>query len=101
MIRTALAFIFLLLAVPLGALIAVPWSLLAGNVNFLYALGMRIARAAVRLAGVRVVIRGVENLDPAQTLEALRAALEKLTACMEEVSRDVKQLKTLPAEVIR
>ena len=33
--------------------------------------------------------------------EALRAALERLNARIEEVGRDVKQLKTLPAEVIK
>jgi hypothetical protein len=33
--------------------------------------------------------------------EALRAAMERLNARMEEVGRDVKQLKTSPAEAIR
>jgi Arc/MetJ-type ribon-helix-helix transcriptional regulator len=33
--------------------------------------------------------------------EALHAALERLNAHMEEIGRDVKQLKTSPAEVVR
>lgn len=33
--------------------------------------------------------------------EALRAAMERLDARMEEVGRDLKQLKALPAEAIR
>jgi Arc/MetJ-type ribon-helix-helix transcriptional regulator len=33
--------------------------------------------------------------------EALRAAMERLHARMEEVGRDVKQLKTSPAETVR
>ena len=47
---------------------------------------------------------GVQELIASRhgnSTEALRAALEKLNARIEEVSRDVKQLKTLPAEEIR
>ncbi len=64
MIWTLLTASFLLLAVPLGALVAVPWTLVSGDIRFLYALAMRIARTAVRLGGIRVKIEGLENLDP-------------------------------------
>jgi len=47
---------------------------------------------------------GVQELIASRhgnSAEALRAALEKLNARIEEVSRDVKQLKTSSAEEIR
>ena len=46
----------------LAGLIGIPYSLMVGNVRRLYRLGMSIARLGVRAAGVRVEIRGVENV---------------------------------------
>jgi len=66
-VRTALVLLFLVLYVPLAALIAFPWSLLVGNADFLYACGMFGARTAVRIAGIRVVKEGLERLDPQGT----------------------------------
>ena len=66
-LRTALVLLFLVFYTPLAALIAFPWTLLTGKVDFLYACGMFGARAAVRLAGIRVLREGLERLDPKGT----------------------------------
>ncbi|HEX7962015.1 MAG TPA: lysophospholipid acyltransferase family protein [Terriglobales bacterium] len=67
MIRTALAVLFCIAAMPPGALIAFPWTFITRNANFLYNLGMAIARCSVWLAGVKVEICGLEKLDSRST----------------------------------
>lgn len=67
LLRTSLALLFLVFYIPAAALIAFPWTLLTGKADFLYNLGMVGARAAVRLAGIRIQTEGLEKLDPAQT----------------------------------
>jgi 1-acyl-sn-glycerol-3-phosphate acyltransferase len=67
LLRTLLAVLFLVLYIPAAALIAFPWTLLSGNGNFLYNLGMIGARTAVRLAGVHIQIEGRDQLDRKQT----------------------------------
>ena len=52
---------------PPGALIAFPWTFITRNANFLYKLGMSIARGGVWLAGVKVEICGLEKLDSRST----------------------------------
>src|SRR6266436_6323038 len=52
---------------PLVAVVAFPWTLLTGNINFLYRAGMWGAWNGVRLAGVRVRTVGLDKLDPART----------------------------------
>lgn len=66
-LRTALVLLFLVLYLPLAALLAFPWTFLSGSVEFLYACGMFGARAAVRLAGIRVKREGLEHIDPKAT----------------------------------
>ncbi|HSE47589.1 MAG TPA: lysophospholipid acyltransferase family protein [Terriglobales bacterium] len=66
-LRTALVLLFLVLYLPLAALAAFPWTFLTGSVEFLYACGMFGARAAVRLAGIRVKREGLEHIDPKAT----------------------------------
>jgi len=66
-IRTVLMLVFWgVVALPL-ALICFPWTLLTGNVSFLYQVGTWTALAGVRLAGVRVCTSGLDKLDPART----------------------------------
>lgn len=66
-LRTALVLLFLVFYLPLAALVAFPWTFLTGTVAFLYACGMFGARAAVRLAGIRVKKEGLDRLDPKAT----------------------------------
>ena len=49
------------LAVP-AAIIFFPFTLITGNVGPLYAAGSWIARVAIRIAGIRIQIRGQENI---------------------------------------
>lgn len=67
MIRTAIAVLFCIAAMPPAALIAFPWTFITRNADFLYKLGMLIARFGVWLAGVKVEIRGLEKLDRRNT----------------------------------
>ncbi len=67
MIRTVLMLGFWAILLPLAALVCFPWTLLTGNVNFLYRVAMWGAWTGVRLAGVRVQVIGLDKLDPART----------------------------------
>lgn len=58
---------FWAIALPIAALITVPWALITGNVKPLYRIGMWGAFTGVRLAGIKVKIIGRENLDPRAT----------------------------------
>lgn len=66
-VRTILALVFLVVLVPLGALIAFPWTFITGKVNFLYFVGMGLAHLSVRVAGVKIKMVGLENFDQAGT----------------------------------
>src|SRR6266566_5636893 len=52
---------------PLVAVVAFPWTLITGNINFLYRAGMWGAWTGVRLAGIRVRTIGLDKLDPSRT----------------------------------
>jgi 1-acyl-sn-glycerol-3-phosphate acyltransferase len=52
---------------PVAALLGFPWTLMTGNVNFLYRMGMWGAWTGVRIAGIDVQTIGLEELDPART----------------------------------
>lgn len=67
MIRTLIMLGFWALVLPLTAAVLFPWTILTGNVNLLYRVGMWGAFTGVRLAGVRVQIIGLEKLDASRT----------------------------------
>jgi 1-acyl-sn-glycerol-3-phosphate acyltransferase len=67
MIRTLVMLGFWTALLPVAALVGFPWTLLVGNVNFLYRMGMWGAWTGVRLAGIRVETVGLDKLDPART----------------------------------
>src|SRR3569623_1871879 len=46
----------------LAGIIGIPYSLIVGNVQLLYRVGVGIARLGVRAAGVRVEVSGRENV---------------------------------------
>src|SRR5260370_8499482 len=52
---------------PLVAVVAFPWTLITGNINFLYRAGMWGAWTGVRLAGIHVETIGLDKLDPTRT----------------------------------
>jgi 1-acyl-sn-glycerol-3-phosphate acyltransferase len=66
-LRSLAAAIFLCALVPPAALIVFPWTFIVGNANFLYAVGMGFAHYAVRIAGVKIKMAGMDQLDPAGT----------------------------------
>ena len=67
MIRSTLMLGFWVLLLPFAALVGFPWTLLTGDVSFLYRIGMWGAFTGVRIAGVRVHTIGLEKIDPART----------------------------------
>jgi 1-acyl-sn-glycerol-3-phosphate acyltransferase len=66
-IRTLIMLGFWALMLPITAAVLFPWTLLTGNVNLLYRVGMWGAFAGVRLAGVRVESVGLDKLDANRT----------------------------------
>jgi 1-acyl-sn-glycerol-3-phosphate acyltransferase len=67
MIRAILMLTFWALLLPFAALLGFPWTLLTGDVSFLYRMGMWGAFTGVRIAGARVNTMGLERIDPART----------------------------------
>jgi 1-acyl-sn-glycerol-3-phosphate acyltransferase len=63
MIRTILVLAFLAVMIPLDALVGFPVTFIRGNVDFLYRLAMWTARAAARIAGVRIEKVGLDRID--------------------------------------
>jgi 1-acyl-sn-glycerol-3-phosphate acyltransferase len=61
--RSLLALLWWMILVPLEALWAFPWTFISRRVDALYRSGMWIARAGVRIAGVRTKMVGYEQLD--------------------------------------
>lgn len=66
-LRVACALLFLLITVPFAAIIAFPWTFITRRVEFLWFVGMSLAKGAVWLAGVRVKTVGFERIDPKGT----------------------------------
>src|SRR5215469_15748303 len=66
-VRTLLALVYLLVTVPVAALIVFPWTFITGKINFLYRVGMGLAYSAARLAGARVKLVGMDKIDLAGT----------------------------------
>ena len=64
MIRTVLMLAFWAVALPMAAVLCFPWTLLTGDIRFLYRVAMWSAWTGVRLAGIKVQIVGREHLDP-------------------------------------
>jgi len=62
--RTLLTLLWWTIMVPLDALWGFPWTLITGRVDALYRSAMWIARAGVRIAGVRWKIIGDQQLNP-------------------------------------
>src|SRR6266702_4083377 len=56
-----MVFVYLTLG-GLAGVIGIPYSLVAGNVDRLYRVVMGILRAGMRAAGIRVEVRGLENV---------------------------------------
>jgi 1-acyl-sn-glycerol-3-phosphate acyltransferase len=62
-IRSTAAMLFAVIATPLAGIIAFPWTWISGSADFIYATALWIAGVGLRIAGVRVDIEGLQNLD--------------------------------------
>jgi 1-acyl-sn-glycerol-3-phosphate acyltransferase len=67
MIQTLVMLGFWAALLPFAALLGFPWTLLTGDVSFLYRMGMWGAWTGVRLAGIRVQTAGLDKIDPTRT----------------------------------
>ena len=67
MIRAAIMLGFWALLMPFAALFGFPWTILTGNISFLYRISMWGAKTGVRLAGVKVETIGLDRIDPSRT----------------------------------
>ena len=67
MIRTLIMLGFWAALLPFAALIGFPWTLITGDVSFLYRMTMWGAWTGVRLAGIQVKAVGLDKIDPART----------------------------------
>jgi len=65
--RTALALLYVLVTAPPAALVAFPWTFITGKIDFLYRVGMALAYSAARIAGARVKIVGLDQIDKSGT----------------------------------
>lgn len=54
------------LLTPVAALLGFPWTLITGDITFLYRFSMWIAKKGLALAGIRVRVSGLENVPPKQ-----------------------------------
>jgi 1-acyl-sn-glycerol-3-phosphate acyltransferase len=66
-LRTSIAVLYLMLVVPLAALIAFPWTFISGKVDFLYWVAMKLIRSSVWLTGTRIKTVGLDKIDPTGT----------------------------------
>lgn len=66
-LRTVLMLTFWSIALPLVALVGIPWTYLTRDISFLYRSCMWGAITGVRLAGVRIRTLGLDRIDPART----------------------------------
>ena len=53
--------VYVVLGVPAG-IVGIPWTLLRGDIRWMYRVGMGIAALGLRAAGVRVVVEGLGNV---------------------------------------
>jgi len=67
LIRSILMLGFWAALLPFAAIFGFPWTILSGDVRFLYRLGMWGAITGVRLTGVRIHTAGLEKLKPGRT----------------------------------
>ncbi len=66
-LRTGIAVLYLMVAVPLAALIAFPWTFISRKVDFLYWLAMKLVRSSVWLTGTKIKTVGLDKIDPTGT----------------------------------
>ncbi len=66
MIPAIKIFLCYALLAPIAALLGFPWTLLTGDITFLYRFAMWIAKTGVRLADINVRVQGLETVPQGQ-----------------------------------
>jgi 1-acyl-sn-glycerol-3-phosphate acyltransferase len=61
-LRTLAALGFLIVFIPVAGLIGFPWTWISGKVDFMYYFALRGAGIALRIAGIKVEVEGLETL---------------------------------------
>ena len=61
----AIVLFYLIMGFP-AALIGLPWTLLRRDISFLYRWAMWISNTGLKVGGIRIDVKGLEQLDPAQ-----------------------------------
>ena len=61
-----LVFVYLALG-PISGIIGIPYTLLVGDITWLYRVAMWITNAGVRAAGIKIDIGGFENIPPGRS----------------------------------
>jgi 1-acyl-sn-glycerol-3-phosphate acyltransferase len=81
-LRTLLAFLFLAPYSVLASMLGYPFARLRGSPALLYALGRFGARAACRLAGIRIAIEGLEHIRDQRNLMLMPNHVSNLDAAI-------------------
>lgn len=61
-----LLFVYVVLGIPV-AIVGIPWALITGDVSFVYHAALAVARAGLRVAGIRIKVKWRAPLDPKKT----------------------------------
>lgn len=61
-----LLFVYVVLGIPV-AIVGIPWALITGDVSFVYHAALGVARAGLRVAGIRIEVQWRAPLDPKKT----------------------------------
>lgn len=61
-----LLFVYVVLGIPV-AIVGIPWALITGDVSFVYHAALAVARAGLRVAGIRIEVKWRAPLDPKKT----------------------------------
>lgn len=67
MLRALVLLVFYAVMVPVIGLVGIPWTLIVGNVGWMYRRAMWAAFTGVRLTGVKVEVIGRDRFDPQGT----------------------------------
>jgi 1-acyl-sn-glycerol-3-phosphate acyltransferase len=81
MIPAIVLFGFYAIAAVFAALISFPWALITGDGGIVFRMGVWVVRTGIRLAGIRCVISGLENI-PSQGCVFLSNHVSNLDPCV-------------------
>ncbi len=66
----------------LAAITLLPWAILTGKIELLYAFAMWIIRAGLKLARIRIQVSGLDRLDPGRSYIFMSNHISNLDPCI-------------------